>query len=128
MQNHIKELLLSMRSLNASIIISITSTDCDKYTFLQALLVFQRFTGCDSTRSFAGKSKSKSLSLLSSNENYIYGFSQVGTFHTVTEGIARISGKLVGEVCGKKQQLQICQLIKLATTSILRKMGEYHLR
>ena len=103
-------------------------TDCDKDIFLKALLAFHRFTGCDSTRPFCAKSKSKSLSLLSSNENYIYGFSQVGTFHTVTEGIARISGELVGEVCGKKQQLQICQLIKLAVTSIVRKTGEYHLR
>ena len=62
---------------------NINKTDCDKYTFLQALLAFHRFTGCDSTRSFAGESKSKSLSLLSSNENYIYGFNQVGTFRTV---------------------------------------------
>ena len=36
---------------------NINKTDCDKYTYLQALLAFHRFTGCDSTRSFAGKSK-----------------------------------------------------------------------
>ena len=46
-------------------------------TFLKALLAFNRFTGCYSTRSFAENSKSKSLSLLSCNENYIYSFRQV---------------------------------------------------
>ena len=36
---------------------NINKTDCDKDAFLKALLAFHRFTGCDSTRSFAGKSK-----------------------------------------------------------------------
>ena len=62
---------------------NINKTDCDKDTFLKALLAFQHLPGCDSTRSFAEKSKSKSLFLLSSNENYTYGFTQVGTFCTV---------------------------------------------
>ena len=51
---------------------------------------------------FAGKGKLKPLSLLSSNENYIYGFSQVGTFRAVTEDIVRILGKFVCEMYGKK--------------------------
>ena len=46
--------------------------------------------------------KAKSLSLLSSSENYIYGFSQVGTFRTVTKDSTRISEELICEVCGKK--------------------------
>ena len=45
----------------------INKTDCDKDTFLKALLAFQHLPGCDSTRSFARKSKSKSLFLLNSN-------------------------------------------------------------
>ena len=45
---------------------NINKTDCDKDTFLKELLSFHRFTGCDSTISFSGKSKSKSLSLPSS--------------------------------------------------------------
>ena len=61
---------------------NINKTDCDKDTFLKTLLAFHRF-GCESTRFFAGKSKSKSLSLLNSDENYIYGLSQVRTFRTV---------------------------------------------
>ena len=55
-------------------------------------------------------------------------FSQVKTSHTVTEDIARISNKFICEVCGKKQRIQIYQLMKLAITSIVRRMGEYHLR
>ena len=57
----------------------------------------------------------------------IYGLSQVGTFCTVTEDIAHISEKLICEVCGKNK-IQICQLVKLAIISIVRRMGEYHLR
>ena len=71
--------------------------------------------------------KAKSLSLLSSSENYIYGFSQVGTFRTVTKDSTRISEELICEVCGKKKHIQSCQLIKLAITSIVRRTGEYHL-
>ena len=44
----------------------------------------------------------KPLSLLSSNENYIYGFSQVGTSCTVTEYIVRILEKFFCEMYGKK--------------------------
>ena len=50
-----------------------------------------------------------------------------GTFRTVTEDIARISEKFICKVCGKKQQRQTWQLMKLAETSIVRRMGEYHL-
>ena len=69
-QNHIKELLRSMWWLNAAIITS--ARHCDKDTFLKALLAFHPVTGSDSTRSFAWKSKSKSLSLLSSNESLLF--------------------------------------------------------
>ena len=115
-----------MQLLNASIIAS--KKHCDKDTFLKSLLAFHHFTGCDGTRSFAGKSKSKCSSLLSTNENYTYGFSQVGTFRTVTEDIARISETSIYEVLGKKLQIQICQLMKLAITSIARRTREYNLR
>ena len=81
---------------------NISKTDCNKDTFLKALLTFHCFTGCDSISSFDGKGKLKPLSLLSSNENYIYGFSQVGTSCTVTEDIVRILEKFFCEMYGKK--------------------------
>ena len=56
---------------------NINKTDCDKNAFLKALLAFHCFTGCDSTSSFAEKSRLKPFSLLSNNENYIYRFSEV---------------------------------------------------
>ena len=86
---------------------NINKTDWDKDTFLKAL-IFRYFTGCDSTSSFAGKSKLKPLSWLSSNENYIYGFSQVRTSCTVAE--------------------DIYQLMKLDITSTVSGTGEYYLR
>ena len=48
---------------------NIKKTDCNKNAFLKALLAFHFFAGCDSTSSFTGKSRLKSLYLLSSNEN-----------------------------------------------------------
>ena len=36
---------------------NISKTDCDKDTFLQALLAFHCFTGCESTSSFTAKDK-----------------------------------------------------------------------
>ena len=64
--------------------------------------------------------------MLSSNENYIYRFSQVGTSHTVTEDIARILENFVCEMYGKKQWMQIYQLMKLGVTSTVIGVGEYH--
>ena len=81
---------------------SISKTYCVKNTFLKALLAFHCFSGYDSTSSFAGKGKLKPLSLQSSNENYIHGFSHIGTSGTVTEDTIRILEKLVCEMYGKK--------------------------
>ena len=80
---------------------NINKTDRDKDTFVKALLAFHYFTGCNSTSYFARKGKLKPLSLLSSNVNYSYGFSQVETSHTVTEDIVRIS-EIICEMFGKK--------------------------
>ena len=68
------------------------------------------------------------LSLLSSSENYIYGSSQLGTSRTVTEDIKRILNKFICEMYGKKQRIQIYQLMKLGITSTVIGMEEYHLR
>ena len=50
---------------------NINETDCNKYTFLKALFALSCIRGCGSNRSVSGKSKSKSLSLITSNENYL---------------------------------------------------------
>ena len=63
-----------------------------------------------------------------SSENYIYGFSQVGTSRTVTENIERILEKFICEVYGKKQRMQIYQLMKLGITSTVIGTEEYHLQ
>ena len=123
--NHVEEVLTSMPSLNLLII---TSTKQTVIKILKILLAFYCFTGCDSTRSFAGKSKLKPLSFLSSDEDCIYGFSQVGRSRTVTEEIVRILEKFVCEMYGEKQWIQIYLLLKLGITSTVIWRREYHWR
>lgn len=73
----------------------------------------------------------KPLSLISSDQNQIYGFCQVGTSGTVTEFIVRKLKKFFCEMYEKKpkkQRIQINQLKKLGITYTASGTEEYYLQ
>ena len=57
------------------VFIKFNRTDCTKDKFLNALLGFHCFTGCDSISAFASRGKIKPLTLIGACEDYVDAFS-----------------------------------------------------
>ena len=60
-------------------------TECNEEDFLNALLAYHCFTGCDSTSSFAGRGKIKPLVELGKNKVFIDTFKIIGRIPTSSE-------------------------------------------
>ena len=60
-------------------------TECNEEDFLNALLAYHCFTGCDSTSSFAGRGKIKPLVELVKNNVFIDTFKNIGRIPTSSE-------------------------------------------
>ena len=60
-------------------------TECNEEDFLNALLAYHCFTGCDSTSFFAGRGKIKPLVELGKNKVFIDTFKNIGRIPTSSE-------------------------------------------
>ena len=81
---------------------TINKTDCDKNTFLGALIGYHSFTGCDTTSCFAGRGKVRPLSIMASKERYMDVFASLGRGETVSVEHENILESFVCEMYGEK--------------------------
>ena len=81
---------------------TINKTDCDKNTFLGALIGYHSFTGCDTTSCFAGRGKARPLSIMASKERYMDVFASLGRGETVSVEHENILESFVCEMYGEK--------------------------
>ena len=79
-----KRRLIDIDAVGEEIYTDLNKTDCRKEDFLDALLGFHCFTGCDTTSSFARRGKIKPLLLLGTNQDYIDAFSSLGSSENVS--------------------------------------------
>ena len=89
---------------------SFNKTSCDKSVFLNALLGFHCFTGCDSISAFAGRRKVKPLMIMCKTESYVAALSILGKYEDFPEEsfihletfVCHMYGKVVNEAqqCG----------------------------
>ena len=64
-----KRHFIDLHAVGEDVFIKFNRTDCTKDKFLNALLGFHCFTGCDSTSAFAIRGKIKPLSLIEACED-----------------------------------------------------------
>ena len=79
---------------------SINTTDCEKSVFLDALVGYHCFTGCDSISAFSGRGKIKPLILMGKHKTYVETFSTLGKLDSTDECINAIE-KFVCHMYGK---------------------------
>ena len=60
-------------------------TSCETQQFLDALLGYHCFTGCDTTSCFVGRGKVKPLQIMASNAKYIECFATLGSTEHVSQ-------------------------------------------
>lgn len=70
--------LIDIQAVGENTFIKFNKTECTNDNFLNALLGFHCFTGCDSTSPFAGHGKIKPLSLMGTCQKHVDAFSDLG--------------------------------------------------
>ena len=97
--------LIDLNAVGEDAFIKFNKTDCTKHKFLNAVLGFHCFTGCDTTITFAGRGKIKPLLLMGTCNEYVDAFSSLGSSLNIADVNLNVLQGFTCHMYGKKRHI-----------------------
>ena len=97
----IKRRIIDINAVVNHSFLTMNTTSCEKAMFLDAILGYHCFSGCDSVSAFAGKGKVKPLSIMCKDLTYMETFAKLGCEEEVTNESVVILEKFTCHMYGK---------------------------
>jgi hypothetical protein len=93
--------IIDIKAVAEEIHNSLNNTGCEKRLYLQALLGYHCFTGCDSISTFCGRGKLKPLTILGQDLLHVEALSELGVSQVLSEHTAALLERFVCHMYGK---------------------------
>ena len=97
-----KRRLIDLKKVALEANSSLNKTSCEMQQFLDALIGYHCFTGCDTTSCFLGRGKVKPLHIMSNNKTYLECFASLGSTDNVSENTFHVLEEFVCEMYVKQ--------------------------
>ena len=97
-----KRRLINLREVGERAVNQLNNNNCSNEMFLEALLGFHSFTGCDATSAFFGRRKASPLNILSTDDEYIRVSRALSYCEDLSQHHKRIIESFVCHMYGKK--------------------------
>ena len=94
--------IIDVNAVSDNVQETLNKTECCKDQFLDALVGFHCFTGCDTISAFSGRGKLKPLSLMCKSEDYVEAFSALGREVAIDDEAIKKLERFVCHMYGKR--------------------------
>ena len=94
--------IIDITAVAENIYKSMNVCDASKQSFMESLVGFHSFTGCDTISAFTGRGKTKPLKLMVKDERYVEAFALLGKEIQLTESLVATLEKFVCHMYGWK--------------------------